>query len=319
MKAAVVTTFSEPPRFADFAEPVAGPGEEVVEVVASGLHPRVRSQASGSHYTSTDELPLVPGVDGVGRLADGSLVYFVLPDTAFGAMAERTVIDPRRSVPVPAGADPVLVASAMNPAMSSWIALRGRIAFEPGQSVLILGATGSAGRLAIQVARHLGAASIVAAGRGASRLAELSALGATATVDLAAAPDDVAAALSATAAEVDVVLDYLWGEPAQNAIMPLITGRADRSRLLQWIQIGAVAGPEIILPSAVLRQANVQFLGSGQGSASARGILEQLPSLVAELVRGTFTVDALATPLADVARAWTEPLARSTQRVVLVP
>ena len=108
MKAAVVSSFAAPPRYQDFPDPIPAGGDEmVVDVLAAGLHPRVRSQADGSHYTSTDELPLVPGVDGVGRGPDGRLRYFVLPDTAMGAMAEQTVIDPRRSIVLPEGTDPV--------------------------------------------------------------------------------------------------------------------------------------------------------------------------------------------------------------------
>src|ERR1700722_10615215 len=158
MYAAVVTSFDKPPAYREFPDPVARSDDEiVVAVVASGLHRRVRSQADGSHYTSSGELPLVPGIDGVGRAPDGTLRYFVLPDTTMGAMAERTVIDLRRAVVLPDGADPILVAAAMNPAMSSCVALRQRIDFEPGQSVLILGATGSSGRMAVQVAKRLGA------------------------------------------------------------------------------------------------------------------------------------------------------------------
>lgn len=320
MKAAVVTTFSKPPRYQDFADPTpAGEHDEVVDVLASGLHPRVRSQADGSHYTATDDLPLIPGVDGVGRRADGTLVYFVLSDTAFGAMAEKTVVDRRRSVALPADADPILVAALMNPAMSSWVALKRRVTFEPGQSVLILGATGSAGRVAVQVAARLGAASIVVAGRGASRLDELRVLGATEVVDLSASPEAVAEGLAEKAGEVDVVLDYLWGAPAESAFLPLVTGRADRSRSLTWIQIGSVAGAEVALPSAVLRQANIRFVGSGQGSVSARGIVEELPALVAEIGRGTFDVDSVAVPLAEVEQAWNGSRSCPAQRVVLVP
>src|ERR1700761_9337264 len=158
MYAAVVTSFDTPPTYREFPTPSpATPDEVLVDVVAAGLHPRVRSQADGSHYTSSDGLPLIPGIDGVGRAPDGSLRYFVLPDTTMGAMAEQTVVDLRRSIVLPEASDPVLVAAAMNPAMSSWVALRRRITFEPGQSVLILGATGNAGRLAIQVAKYLGA------------------------------------------------------------------------------------------------------------------------------------------------------------------
>src|SRR5271154_5961643 len=148
MKAAVVSSFDAPPRYQDFPDPVpAGDDDMVVDVLAVGLPPRVRSQADGSHYTSTDELPLIPGIDGVGRGADGLLRYFILPDTTVGSMAEQTVIDSRRSVVLPEQSDPILVAAAMNPAISAWIALRRRTHFQVGQNVLVLGATGNAGRM----------------------------------------------------------------------------------------------------------------------------------------------------------------------------
>ncbi len=180
MKAAVVSSFDTAPRYEEFPAPIpAGDDDMVVNVIAAGLHPRVRSQANGSHYTSTGELPLVPGVDGVGRGADGLLRYFVLPDTRVGAMAEQTVIDTRRSIVLPEDADPIAVAAAMNPAMSSWVALRQRVPFQAGQNVLVLGATGNAGQMAVQIAKRLGANQVIAAGRNAGRLAGLPALGAT--------------------------------------------------------------------------------------------------------------------------------------------
>src|SRR6201999_2263914 len=114
----------------------AGDDDMVGDVIAAGLHPRVRSSADGSHYESTGELPLVPGIDGVGRTAAGENVYFVLADTLNGSMAERALIDRRRAAALPPTVAPATIAAAMNPAMSSWIALRRRIAFEPGQSVL---------------------------------------------------------------------------------------------------------------------------------------------------------------------------------------
>jgi NADPH:quinone reductase-like Zn-dependent oxidoreductase len=103
MHAAVVRSFDRPARYETVETPqVDGEHELLVDVLAAGLHPRVRPSANGSHYTSGDELPLIPGIDGVGRTPDGDLVYFVLPDTTLGAMAERTVIDRRRSVVLPA-------------------------------------------------------------------------------------------------------------------------------------------------------------------------------------------------------------------------
>src|SRR3954471_7813771 len=198
MKAAVVSSFDTAPRYEEYPTPESGGGHElIVDVIAAGLHPRVLSQADGSHYASTDELPLVPGIDGVGLGPDGELRYFILPDTTLGSMAQRTLIDVRRSVVLPAGTDAVTVAAAMNPAMSSWVALRRRIDFQAGQNLLILGATGNAGRMAVQVAKLFGAGRIVAAGRDSSKLTSLRALGATDTVSLTGSPQDVARRLGA--------------------------------------------------------------------------------------------------------------------------
>jgi len=316
MKAAVVSSFDSAPRYQDFPSPAAaGEDEMLVDVLAAGLHPRVRSQADGSHYTSTDELPLVPGVDGVGRGPDGRLRYFVLPDTAMGAMAEQTVIDPRRSIVLPEGTDPVAVAAAMNPAMSSWVALRQRVSFQAGQDVLVLGATGNAGQMAVQIAKHLGADQIVAAGRDGDRLAALPALGATATVTLGAS--DTANRLAKAAADVDVVLDYLWGPPTTDAMVAIVTNRADRSQPLTWIEIGSVAGRTAEIPSAALRAARLQLVGSGQGSVSTREYLAELDILAQEIAAGTISIDARAVPLAQVEEAWAATGAK--HRIVLVP
>ena len=171
MRAAVVHSFGQTPRFELFELPKAeGPHEAVVEVLAAGLHPRVRSSAAGTHYADPNLLPMVPGIDGVGRLPDGRCVYFVLHDTRLGSLAEQTVVDTRRCVPVPEGLDDASVAAAMNPAMSSWLALRLRAPLKPGASVLVLGVTGNAGQMAVQVARRLGASRVIGAGRDAARL-----------------------------------------------------------------------------------------------------------------------------------------------------
>jgi NADPH:quinone reductase-like Zn-dependent oxidoreductase len=310
----------------------------VIDVIAAGLHPRVRSQADGSHYTSTGELPLVPGIDGVGRGADGRLRYFVLPDTRLGAMAEQTVIDTRRSIVLPEDADPITVAAVMNPAMSSWVALRRRVPFQAGQNVLVLGATGNAGQMAVQVARRLGANQVIAAGRNAGRPTGLPALGATGTVLLDTLPlttgplttgplttgpldEDaagVAQRLGQAAAHADVVIDYLWGEPTAAAMAAVITGRADHGQPLTWIEIGSVAGPSAAIPSAALRAARLQIVGSGQGSVSTREILAELPALAQEITAGSFVIDARPTSLTEVEQAWADA-AGTTQRIVITP
>lgn len=306
MKAAVVTTFGEPPAYADAPEPVASSRDEaVVEVLAAALSPRVRSQAAGTHYTSAEDLPLIPGIDGVGRLPDGKLVYFLLPDTNKGAMAERTVVDLRRTVPLPRGADSVAVAAVMNPAMASWVALRQRVTMHRGASVLILGATGSAGSQAIAVARHLGAREVIGAARDPQRI-----VGADRAVGLGA---DLADA----GARVDIVLDFLWGDVTRDAPHAIIPNRADEEQLLTWVQIGSMAGLEAPIPSAALRAVNLRMVGSGQGSVPGREYRKEVGVLAKEVGRGTFAVPARAVPLPDVAAVWADT--SSSERLVLVP
>ncbi|HWI75279.1 MAG TPA: zinc-binding dehydrogenase, partial [Baekduia sp.] len=257
-------------------------------------------------------LPLIPGIDGVGRDPEGRLRYFVLPDTRFGSMAQRAVIDARRSAVLPDDVDPAAIAAAMNPAMSSWIALRRRIDFPTGQNVLVLGATGNAGQMAVQIAKHLGAARVVAAGRNAERLAALMAVGADATVAL----DDEA--LGDAAADADVVLDYVWGAATERALPAVLTRRPDRGRPLTWIQIGSVAGLDITLPSAWLRAARVQLVGSGQGSVPTAELVAELPALAAHITAGDYAIDAVPTPLSDVERTWTASSA-DRRRIVFLP
>jgi NADPH:quinone reductase-like Zn-dependent oxidoreductase len=320
MHAAVVNAFDTPPTYQEIPTPTTQTDDEVlIDVFAAGLHPRMRSQAAGSHYTSSGELPLVPGIDGVGRGPDGALRYFVLPDTVAGsmagAMAEHTIINPRRSVVLPDDADPVLIAAAMNPAMSSWVALRRRITFQPGQSVLILGATGSSGQLAVQVAKRLGADHVIGTGRRPDQLAALQELGADATVCLDGTADS-AHRLGQVAHDVDVI-DYLWGQPTVDAMVAIVTNRTDPGRPLTWIEIGSVAGPTAMIPSAAFRAARLTLVGSGQGSVPTRDIVAELPGLAVEIAGGAFRIDARAVPLFDVETAWKET--DSTQRIVFTP
>ncbi|WP_433729395.1 quinone oxidoreductase family protein [Actinoplanes sp. CA-051413] len=308
MHAAVITAFDAPPTYREHPEPVAGNDHElVVEVLAAGLHHLVRAKANGTHYSSAAPLPLVPGVDGVVRDPAGRLRYAVLDDTALGTFADRTVIDVRRSVPLPDDIDPVRIAAAMNPAMSSWVALRRRISFRAGQRVLVLGATGNAGRMAVQIAKQFDAAHVIGCGRDTARLAGLTALGADETVTF----DEVD-----RAADVDVVIDYVWGEPSANAMAALLTARADRSAPLSWIQIGSVAGATAPVPSVALRGARLQIVGSGIGSVPARDFLAELPELAAAVANGAIDVRPHTVPLAEVAQAW---VTRTDDRVVFVP
>jgi NADPH:quinone reductase-like Zn-dependent oxidoreductase len=285
MNAAVVTSFAEPPHYQPFEVPQPNAADEfIVDVLAVGLHPRVRSGAAGAHYTSSGTLPMIPGVDAVGLRPDGTRVYFVAADDVIGTMADKALASARQSIELPDDADSAKVAGAM----------------------------------AVQVARRLGAGCVVGAGRDPGRLAALTSAGADAVVQLTGDDDATARALAVAAAESDIVLDYLWGKPAQQAIPALLTARSDRSREMNWIQIGSVAGPAMELPSAALRSANFRLQGSGQGSVSPQVYLAELPSLVAEITAGTIAVTATTMPLADVEQIWPQPEAPG-ERTVLVP
>jgi hypothetical protein len=148
-----------------------------------------------------------------------------------------------------------------------------------------------------------------AAGRDPRRLTELVALGADRTVTFAEI---------ATAADADIVLDYVWGEPATRAMVDVVTSRADRSASLTWIEVGAVAGSDATIPAAALRAARLQIVGSGIGSVPGRDFVAELPELAAAVAEGAFDVRARAVPLSDVEHAWTAT-ADDSDRIVLVP
>jgi hypothetical protein len=130
--------------------------------------------------------------------------------------------------------------------------------------------------------------------------------------------ETTARALGEAAAEVDIVIDYLWGQPAQQAIMALVAQRSDRSRAMNWVQIGSMAGPTIELPSVALRSANLRLQGNGQGAVSTKAYLAELPSLVDEIDAGTIAVKTNSQPLADVEKIWPQPDVPG-ERTVLVP
>jgi hypothetical protein len=130
--------------------------------------------------------------------------------------------------------------------------------------------------------------------------------------------DDIAGRLGRAAADVDVVIDYLWGEPTAAAMAAVVTGRADRGKPLTWVEIGSVAGPTAAIPSAALRADRLAIVGSGQGSVSAREILAELPELAQEITNGTFDINAQSIPLSDVEQAWTDA-ASTGRRIVLTP
>jgi len=310
MNAAVVHSYTAPPRYDTFPDPVAAADELLVNVTAAGLHQVVKSLARGAHYASTGVLPMVPGIDGVGRLPDGARVYFGASRTPFGSMAELSITRRAICLPIPDALDDATVAAIMNPGMSSWVALQARAQFVAGESVLILGATGVAGRLAVQVAKRLGAKRVVATGRNPKALEELKQLGADAVIALTTERDALLAAYreELAANRIDVVLDYLWGAPAETILEAISQkGLQQAASRIRYVQIGSSAAPTISLPAATLRSSNLELLGSGFGSASTETIIRLVGEFIQEAARRPFNFKVTTAPLREVESKWNAP------------
>jgi NADPH:quinone reductase-like Zn-dependent oxidoreductase len=309
MNAAVVESFEKPPRYTTFPDPVPTDDEILVNVTAAGLHPIVKALAKGAHYGSTGQLPLIPGVDGVGRNPDGTRIFFGGSRPPYGTFAERAITKTVMCFPIPDALDDATVAAMMNPAMSSWAALQHRAQFVAGESVLILGATGSAGQLAVQIARRFGAKRVVAVGRNPQALEETRSLGADATISLSQDHDALVSALRTELAnKIDIVLDYLWGPPAEALLAAIVQKGLDHSAgRLRYIQIGNSAGPNISLNAAALRSSGLELLGSGFGSVSMDKLFASLRAALQEAAKNPFKVRATIAPLRDVEKLWNSP------------
>lgn len=316
MKAAIVNGAGQAPVYSAFETPVAGAGERLVTVSASALSPLTRARASGTHYSSSGQFPFVAGVDGTGRLEDGRRVYFLLPRAPFGGMAEVTVVPEAHCLPLPDDLDDVTAAAIANPGMSSWAALTERARFAAGETVLINGATGASGRLAVQVARHLGAGRIIATGRDGAVLKALEALGANVTIQLT----DDATALDtqfrdAFSQGVDVVLDYLWGPSAERLLIAAAKAGAEAVPV-RFIQIGTASGADITLPGALLRSSAIELMGSGIGSIRLPRLIAAIGGVLQAAIAGEFILPTKSVPLSAVEKAWALD---DRERVVFTP
>jgi NADPH:quinone reductase-like Zn-dependent oxidoreductase len=317
MKAAIVRAAGQAPVYGDFEAPAAGDGEVLINVSAAALSQVVRGRASGSHYSSAGQFPFVVGVDGVGRTEDGERVYFSLPRAPYGAMAERTVVRRTQCLALPDALDDVTAAAIANPGMSSWAALTERAKLKRGETVLINGATGIAGSLAVQIAKHLGAGKVIATGRSLEALRQTTALGADSTIALT--QDDAAlekSFKSVFAEGVDVVLDYLWGPSAQSALIAASKARPE-ARALRFVQVGGASGADITLPSAVLRASAMELMGSGIGSIPFERLLAAVDGVLQAAAPAGFKIATNAVLLAQVEAMWSADV--SGQRTVFIP
>ena len=304
MKAAIVFEPGRPPVYGDFRDPVSAPGKSILRVSASSLSRVTKSRASGTHYSSQGELPFVPGVDGVGIDEKGRRVYFLFPEAPFGAMAEYCLVDEDQYFVLPDGISDVTAAALAVPGLSSWAALVERARMVPGETVLINGATGASGRLAIQIAKHLGAKKVIATGRQTAAFDQLRSLGADVTISLVQEKTALEKAFRDEFRQgVGIVLDYLWG-PSAEALLVAAAQGGPEGVPIRYVQIGSVSGETISLPAAALRASALELTGSGMGSLTPGQILKALQGVLGAAPVAQFQIATDPVPLAELARVW---------------
>jgi NADPH:quinone reductase-like Zn-dependent oxidoreductase len=320
MKAAVLQGLGRAPRCEEFAEPAAGANEALVRVRAASLKGIDRQLASGTHYASPKEFPVVCGTDGVGTLEDGTRVFFGGARRPFGAMAERTVVPQAFCFPVPAELSDELAAALPNPGVSAWLTLTQRAKVAAGETVLILGATGVTGQLAVQIAKLLGAKRVIGAGRNQRALLRLRELGTDATIQLEA---EYSALMEAFRREMgeegfDVVVDYLWGKPTEALLAALTKSEfAVVKRETRLVQVGESAGATISLPAAVLRSTALTITGTA-GIPSREVLANAMQQVFARGAKGELRIETERLALADIENAWTRPGGSGRRVVVMV-
>src|SRR5580692_5060469 len=282
MRAAVLRAYGVP--VADsFEEPSPDRDQAVVEVLAAGLNPVDVAICAGRFYAGKPPLPSVAGREGVGTL-EGQRVYFDAPVAPFGSMAERALVDPQSTYSLPDGLDEGVAVALGISGLAAWLALTWRAKLQPGEHVLVLGASGVLGQIAVQAAKLLGAARVVAAARSQEGLERCLALGADAAVRLGE-PDDLPAALAAAAEDrIDVVIDPLFGEPFVAAVNAASFGA-------RIVQIGAGAGAEATVSSAPIRGKMLVLMGHTNFAAPPEVKREAYRKMAEAAVGGRIVVD----------------------------
>jgi NADPH:quinone reductase-like Zn-dependent oxidoreductase len=319
MKAAVLHIIGRPPRCEPFTDPTAADGEVIVRVLAASLKPVDKQIAAGSHYASPRQLPCICGLDGVGLLPDGKRIFFGGARPPYGAMAELAPVRSAFAFPLPDSINDETAAALPNPAISAWLTLAARAKIEPGENVLILGATGVTGKLSVRIAKLLGAARVVAAGRNPEALAALSSFGADATIRLDAPPEELKQSLLREAGKSGfrVVIDYIWGAPAE-AFFAAVTNKefAEIKTEIRYVQVGEGAGSTISLPAAVLRSTAITIMGTA-GIPSREVLADAMQNVFKHAAAGELQIETVRVSLADIESAWQRDY--PGRRVVVIP
>ncbi len=324
MKAAVLHQLGSLPVFEDFPDPVPRNTDELLMTVKAASVKNIdKLRASGGHYASYTNLPVVAGIDGVGLLEDGTRVY---AQALTGTIAEKALIHKNNYTVLPEKVDDATAAALPNAVVGAAMALRFRAAIQEGEVVLINGATGVTGQLAVQIAKYYGASKVIATGRNADALEKLKTLGADVTVSLKQDDEAIVKQLKEIQAStpVDIVIDYLWGHPAELMITALKGGGGLNavSHRLRIVTVGSMAGENINLPSGVLRSSPIEISGSGFGSLSGQDFkkfnAEVLPEMFELAAGGKITIATESNTLENIGTAWQQETAPGSRMVILI-
>ena len=297
MRGAQIRELGSPPEPADVAEPQAGEGDTVVTVAAVALNPLDLAVASGGFYGGHPALPYAPGCEAVGHTEDGALVYLFGDGRGVGKdgfLVERVAVPHDLPLRLPDGTDPAIGAAAGIAGIAAWVPVAWKAQVGPGDRVLVLGASGAVGLLAVQAAKLLGADRVVAAGRSASKLGRARELGADAVVELG----DAEALTAAFGGEgFTVCIDPLWGEPLAQAL-------AAAARHARVVHLGQSAGPEAPLRSADVRGKELRIVGHSNFALTAEERGRAHLELLEHLTAGRIVLDHESFVLDQVASAW---------------
>jgi NADPH:quinone reductase-like Zn-dependent oxidoreductase len=299
VRAALITGYGAAPEIGEVELPVLGPGQVPVSIELAGLNPVDIAIASGKFDAGAPELPYTPGLEGIGTIPDGRRVWFDVPVLPVGSFSEKCVIDPSRAIALPEGVEPVEAISFGVAGLAAWLALEWRGQIQPGETVLVLGAGGSVGQIAVQAARLLGAGRVVAATRSARGRERALTLGADEAIgtDSDSVPELAERIRQASGGGVDLVIDGLWGAPAEAALAAISFG----GRL---VQVGNSAAKEASVTAGPLRGGLVSILGHRNFYAPLEVQTEAFGTMCAHHKEGRLEVNVETFPLEQVAQAW---------------
>jgi NADPH:quinone reductase-like Zn-dependent oxidoreductase len=323
MKAAVVYTKGELPKYAEFPEPIASNENEIlVSIKAVAITNLDKGIASGDHYSSEKENQngFIVGSDGIGVLENGTKVY---ARGISGTIAEKTLVEKNRMVVLPDGIDDAMAAAMPNAVAGSAMALRFRAGVKPGETVLINGATGFTGQMAVQIAKHYGAKNIIVTGRNEKGLENLLEIGADEIVSLKQEDESFVSQLKEIHKNtpIDIVIDYLWGHSAE-LILSVLKGKGNFTHKTRYVSVGSMSGDTIQLSAQILRSVDLQLSGSGLGSWTKEEVKllfsEILPEMFLLASKNILKVNIETVHLSDIEKMWNAELSDGKRLVVLV-